>query len=259
MKKLSLKKVLNEIARWKKEGHEKIPTFQLLKSLVGKGYYINYTNNPKKIGFNPTAEHGVIQPYGYYGTLIDENFINQGGVGSFQDRKYIVIWKPKEGLNIPDFNKEGIKEISDAKNKMYDNFPVGSTEGKGRQMRVQYTKNLLEKGFDGISGNISGDFGYEVVVFKPSNVEVFEVRKNTLSLERDMENARQKMEDLKKYEKYQNMEDPLSYEYGSREESRARKGKQYRNSVDELNYWKERERRKRKSKDNFDFSNLEQY
>lgn len=163
--KLSLLSIF-EVARWKAEGVKSEDSFSFINSLVDKGYYITYTNSPNKIGFNPSfTAQDIGNPKGFYGFPIDKKFIEYLPYVYLANRRFIIIWKPKEGLNIINWS-DVLKTIKDFKR-----------EG------AYLTNKLMKMGYDGVLSSdraMSGDIDSELVVFKPSDVEVVNIMKNTL-------------------------------------------------------------------------------
>lgn len=247
--KLKLENVLNEISKWKEKKVGGYPgsapnSLNTLFKYFYRGdrdgipYFIHFTNLPKKIGFNPSAEHGIGNPYGYYGFPINNEFLLTPHY-MLLGYKYFTIWQPKKGINIVDYYE--VKNLLDEIDEKYN----------GKNVSAIKTKILLKKGIDGIfskDAQMSGDIFSEIVVFKPSNVEIIDIRPNDLREKWEEEmNYGEKLKNISHYEKYKDMDEPLIYPFGSIEQSRAYKGEQYRNLEKAKKYEQNRSRHRRKS------------
>lgn len=189
--KLSLKSALREVARWKREGVPAQNLMSQLNQLKNKNFFIHFTNNPKKIGFHPDLDNRpyIGNPLGYYGfPLNDQFFEDKNMFMSTSESKYLVIWRPKSSARLINWD-DVINWIEDLdKNPITDDSSLGGNDGP------KLTKMLISAGYDGVvsgkgSGQMSGDIQSEIVIFKPSNVEVLHIFPNTFFEDLDATNA----------------------------------------------------------------------
>lgn len=221
--KLSLTSIL-ETSRWKTEGHkEPQKVIDFLRALP-KGFWVHFTNNPKKISFNPSTEDKM-NPIGIYGHPVELVLINERNYKLLYDnRKYVVIFKPKEGSNIVDFAK-----FSEYVSKKYPKIFSSRLAGP------KLTKLALKLGIDGFyskSNIMSRDVEEEIVVFSPKNIKVVGIFPNTIKIEKEIENIENKLKNIEHYKKYSDMKMPTNYmdeKSFNTEYSRFLKGREYDN------------------------------
>lgn len=251
---------MNEIARWKKEGYKEKKLLDYLRSLIGKGLFIHFTNEPRKIGFNPQGDYGLSNPFGFYGFPITYYLFND--IHFIKTIKnYIVIWKPKDGTNIANYNDpivqkaiQGAEEEKLGTAEKKEDKTISWKDAYGFQgLQSKISLNLMNQGIDGIismNGEMSTDIKEEIVVFKSSNVQVLDVKKNLfieeLEIEDTMNKAADEVYNNPNVMSYSQMGDPYQYDVGSQEFNRAQKGQKYKNIMDKAKYLGNRHRARRK-------------
>lgn len=246
--KLSMKKILSEISRWKKQGVPSTPLFQRLQELAANGKtFIHFTNQPTNLQANlEQPRKGRVtgsNPTGFYGYLLtpkllekDEHRLTTGA-----ERKNLVVFTVPPNLNLLKLDGKNLGSFEDTleqKNELLGwNRPDFDENGKETfSDGPRGTKYLMSKGYDGIlslNHGLSGDIENEICVFQMKNVQVIDVFVNTLASDSNEHHA------LSQAKEQAKMDYPPKYPSKSARERSRRLGV-------EANYHASRAREKRK-------------
>lgn len=259
--KLSLISILNEISRWKKEGYKDKNPYEIAKEIfrdTDSQYWIHFTNTPNKIGINPRSDFGLANPFGYYGFPLNSRSLeqlkrDQGVAGIYAaNEKYLVIFKPRAGANIVDWDE--VDHIAERIDQEY---------GPSKKVQSMITKELMRRGIDGVISknfSMSQDIESEIVIFKPSDVKILDIKINTLLDDARAGEKERELEErpfLKKYKDFERDSAPQGMTPEKIERS-VRKKHEYHNLASPLRYYKNRSRNKRKGihsrEDLYDYS-----
>jgi len=186
MMKLSLVDLLNEISQ--KAGVTRDPLLLKLKLLSKQpNTYIHFTNQPNKLGINPSHRGGHTNPRGIYGHLLTGMF-EHGEPGEFEglfmsNRKYVVVFQPAPNLRI--------YHVIDS-DRYREEMPGGAEKN---------TVYLMKHGYDGIATAVpyamSGEIKNEIAIFKPSNVKILLMAPNTIRQEKTVEHYEQRLKNAR--------------------------------------------------------------
>lgn len=166
MTKLSLVTILMEISRWKRENFNSDSLLDVLKRAAKESpgqLFAHFTNEPKKLSFNPKSNGEHINPLGFYGFPIDEDFLSYPN-SAWSGKNYVIIFKPKDGVQI-------IKATPENKQKRDVSLAKSANDFIKQGIGGMYSDNRT----------MSGDIEKELVLFNgEKDAQVIAIFPNTL-------------------------------------------------------------------------------